>query len=76
MKASDPILERISDYHAKLEQAHGTWPAKRELAAAVRDRMAWLGAPDACDGGGWSRSTPRHGGGADARPSSLRRRLR
>lgn len=43
----ESINERIRDYREKLVNAPGTWPAKRELAAAVRELMDCLSATDA-----------------------------
>lgn len=47
MASEDPILRRIRDYREQLAKAPGTWPAKRELAAAIRDLMDCLCATDA-----------------------------
>jgi len=41
------ILEHVREKRAVLESAPGTWPAKRELAAAVRELMDCLCATDA-----------------------------
>lgn len=49
MTERDDIIERIQGYRAKLARAPGTWPAKRELAAAVRELMDCLCATDASE---------------------------
>ncbi len=49
MTKQNHILERIKGYHEKLERAPGTWPAKRKLAAAVRELMDCLCATDASE---------------------------
>lgn len=49
MTEGNPTLERIQGYYEKLEQAPGTWPAKRKLAAAVRELMDCLCATDASE---------------------------
>jgi acyl-coenzyme A thioesterase PaaI-like protein len=41
------ITQRIQGYREQLEQAPGTWPAKRELASAIRELMECLCATDA-----------------------------
>jgi len=43
----DEIAEQIQKYRRGLEAAPGNWPAKRELAAAVRELMDCLCATDA-----------------------------
>jgi acyl-coenzyme A thioesterase PaaI-like protein len=47
MSEDSTILDRIAGYRDKLEHAPGTWPAKRELASAVRELMDCLCATDA-----------------------------
>ena len=47
MSTRDETIDRIAHYREQLEQAPGTWPAKRALAAAVRDLMDCLCATDA-----------------------------
>jgi hypothetical protein len=44
---SDSILELLRDAREIHEQEPGTWPAKRELASAVRELMHCLAATDA-----------------------------
>jgi len=49
---SDPkktILQHVREKRAVLDAAPGTWPAKRELAAAVRELMDCLCATDAAE---------------------------
>jgi acyl-coenzyme A thioesterase PaaI-like protein len=45
----EAIVARIRDYHAKLAEAPGTWPAKRKLASAIRELMDCLCATDASE---------------------------
>ncbi|MBW2383525.1 MAG: PaaI family thioesterase [Deltaproteobacteria bacterium] len=47
MSEQESIVERIRFYREKLQNAPGTWPAKRELADAVRELMDCLCATDA-----------------------------
>jgi acyl-coenzyme A thioesterase PaaI-like protein len=47
MTEPDSVFDRIQEYREKLEHAPGTWPAKRTLAAAVRELMDCLCATDA-----------------------------
>lgn len=47
MTPSDSILEYLRGAHETHDQAPGTWPAKRELADAVRELMHCLVATDA-----------------------------
>jgi acyl-coenzyme A thioesterase PaaI-like protein len=47
MSTRSETIGRIAHYREQLEQAPGTWPAKRSLAAAVRDLMDCLCATDA-----------------------------
>ena len=47
MSTEDETIDRIAHYREQLEQAPGTWPAKRTLAAAVRNLMDCLCATDA-----------------------------
>jgi acyl-coenzyme A thioesterase PaaI-like protein len=47
MSEDSTILDRIAGYRDQLEHAPGTWPAKRELASAVRELMDCLCATDA-----------------------------
>jgi acyl-coenzyme A thioesterase PaaI-like protein len=47
MPKPDSILDRIHEMRGKLEDAPGTWPAKRELADAVRELMHCIAATDA-----------------------------
>ena len=49
MAGDDPIIERIRAYREQLAKAPGTWPAKRELAAAIRELMDCLCATDASE---------------------------
>lgn len=49
MAGDDPISERISEYREQLARAPGTWPAKRELATAIRELMDCLCATDASE---------------------------
>lgn len=49
MKQSDSIADRIAKERASRESAPGTWPAKRRLAAAVRDLMDCMCATDASE---------------------------
>ncbi len=49
MADDDPIIDRIRGYREQLAKAPGTWPAKRELAAAIRDLMDCLCATDASE---------------------------
>jgi len=49
MDEKDSIIERIQGYRARIARAPGTWPAKRELAAAVRELMDCLCATDASE---------------------------
>ncbi len=44
---SDSILDRIAEHRSLLEEAPGTWPAKRRLAAAVRELTDCICATDA-----------------------------
>ncbi len=44
---SDSILDHIREMRSQLDEAPGTWPAKRELADAVRELMHCLAATDA-----------------------------
>jgi acyl-coenzyme A thioesterase PaaI-like protein len=46
---NESIIDHIQGYRAKLQQAPGTWPAKRELADAVRELMDCLCATDASE---------------------------
>jgi acyl-coenzyme A thioesterase PaaI-like protein len=43
----DETIERIATYREQLEQAPGTWPAKRVLAASIRKLLDCLCATDA-----------------------------
>jgi hypothetical protein len=45
--ASDAILERIERFAAASREAPGTWPAKRDLAAAVRQLLECICSTDA-----------------------------
>lgn len=47
MSSPDSLLERVRAYRSQLDEAPGTWPAKRRLAAAVRELMDSLCATDA-----------------------------
>ena len=47
MTEIDETIQRIATYREQLEQAPGTWPAKRILAASVRTLMDCLCATDA-----------------------------
>lgn len=47
MTEIDETIQRIATYREQLEQAPGTWPAKRVLAASVRTLMDCLCATDA-----------------------------
>ena len=47
MSESDDSINRIASYREQLEQAPGTWPAKRVLADSVRQLMDCLCATDA-----------------------------
>jgi len=47
MSESESVIDRIKFYREQLENAPGTWPAKRELADAVRELMDCLCATDA-----------------------------
>jgi acyl-coenzyme A thioesterase PaaI-like protein len=44
---SNSILRRIAEHRALMEDAPGTWPAKRRLAAAIRELMDCICATDA-----------------------------
>lgn len=44
------VLELIREAREQLDEAPGTWPAKRELADAVRELMACLAETDAPEG--------------------------
>jgi hypothetical protein len=44
------ILERIARFRADSLEASGTWPAKRDLAAALRDLLDCVCATDASEG--------------------------
>ena len=46
-KQKESIIEHIQRYRAELIQAPGTWPAKRELASAIRELMECLCETDA-----------------------------
>ena len=47
MSETNSILDRIAEQRARLAEAPGTWPAKRRLAAAIRDLMDCICATDA-----------------------------
>jgi acyl-coenzyme A thioesterase PaaI-like protein len=47
---ADTIVSRIAEHRAQMEEAPGTWPAKRRLAAAVRELMDCICATDADEG--------------------------
>ena len=47
MSDIDETIEQIRSYREQLEQAPGTWPAKRILAAAIRNLLDCLCATDA-----------------------------
>jgi acyl-coenzyme A thioesterase PaaI-like protein len=47
MSESNSILHRIAEHRAQMDEAPGTWPAKRRLAAAIRDLMDCICATDA-----------------------------
>jgi acyl-coenzyme A thioesterase PaaI-like protein len=47
MQEPDSILDRIHEMRSVLDEAPGTWPAKRELADAVRELMHCIAATDA-----------------------------
>jgi acyl-coenzyme A thioesterase PaaI-like protein len=47
MSDTQSVIERIQYYREKLEHAPDTWPAKRELADAIRELMDCLSATDA-----------------------------
>lgn len=49
MDEHDSIIQRIQGYRAQLARAPGTWPAKRELSAAIRELMDCLCATDASE---------------------------
>jgi len=44
---SNSILDRIAEHRALIAEAPGTWPAKRRLAAAIRELMDCICATDA-----------------------------
>ena len=49
LEADASILERIARFRADSLQASGTWPAKRELAAALRELLDCVCATDASE---------------------------
>jgi len=46
---SNSILDHIAEHRALTKEAGGTWPAKRRLAAAIRELMDCICATDASD---------------------------
>lgn len=47
MSETNSILQRIAEHRALIGEAPGTWPAKRRLAAAIRELMDCICATDA-----------------------------
>jgi acyl-coenzyme A thioesterase PaaI-like protein len=47
MGEAESMMERISEHRARVDEVPGTWPAKRRLAAALRDLLDCICATDA-----------------------------